>query len=107
MREIDVERGTWGEEVERLRSRAELAERKKEIKHRLLTRKFEREQVQTTNTLTPTLNLTNPDCNANPNRNPNPNAIPNPDRLVVSVPCIGHVCLRKRRSAVYWVIFLR
>ena len=45
MRAIDVERGTWVEEVKRLRSRAELAERKKEIKHRLLTRKFEREQV--------------------------------------------------------------
>lgn len=75
MREIDVERGAWVEEVKRLRSRVELAERKKEIKHRLPTRKFEREQVQITN------------------RNPrsNPYAIPKPDRMVVSVPFLGHV----------------
>ena len=45
--------------MKRLRSRVELAERKKEIKHRLLTRKFEREQVHTqTQTQTQTLNLT-------------------------------------------------
>ncbi len=45
MREVDVERGKMADEETRLRSRAEVAEWKKEIKHRSLTRKIQREEV--------------------------------------------------------------
>jgi hypothetical protein len=45
MRKVEVERGTMVEEATRLRSRAEIAEWKKEIKHRSLTRAIQRQEV--------------------------------------------------------------
>ncbi len=45
MREVEVERGTMAEEATRLRSRAEIAEWKKAIKHRSLTRTIQCQEV--------------------------------------------------------------
>jgi hypothetical protein len=45
MRAVEVERGTMVEEATRLRSRAEIAEWKKEIKHRSLTRTIHCQEV--------------------------------------------------------------
>jgi len=45
MREVEVERGTMAEEATRLRSRAEIAEWKKAIKHRSLRRTIQCHEV--------------------------------------------------------------
>ncbi len=70
MRNVEVERGRMVEEASRLRSLAEIAEWKKEIKQRSLTRKFQKQEVVI----------------------PKPISNANPDPKGMGVPFLGHLC---------------